>query len=339
MAALVIYESLFGATHEVAEEIAAGLRQNMRATVISLHDLDPDQLPQSELIVLGAPTHTHGLSTPASRENAALLGLDGYSGLQLEHDHAPIGMAEWLEGAEFPADTAFAVFDTRIRGPRLLVGSAAHHLESVLRESGIELLTPPQSFYVMDNHRLEPGERERARSWGTGIELEQPNPFDGVLDPAPATPASIVVGHDGSAQADDALVTALELATALSAPLVIVRAWSIDTAPRGALFHDGFASPFSEVDARVRDLLIEETQSIRERHPGVAVEYQGVLGQPAEVLIEVSRNARMLVVGSRGRGGFASLMLGSVSEQCVRHATCPVLVVRPPGRDLDHEGS
>jgi nucleotide-binding universal stress UspA family protein len=339
MSALIVYESLFGATHEVAEEIAAGLRQHKPATVVSVHDLDPEQIPESDLIVLGAPTHTHGLSTPVSRENAALLELDGFSGLQLEHAQNEIGMAEWLERAQFPAGAVFAVFDTRIRGPRLLVGSAAHHLASLLHTSGIELVTPPESFNVMDNHRLEPGERERAREWGTGIEREQPIPFDGVIDPSPASPSSLVVGHDGSAQSDDALEEALELATALSAPVMIVRAWSIDTAPRGALFHDGYASPFSEVSARVREQVIEETRAIRERGTGVAVEYQGVLGQPAEVLIEVSRNARMLVVGSRGRGGFASLMLGSVSEQCVRHATCPVLVVRPSGRDLDHQGA
>jgi nucleotide-binding universal stress UspA family protein len=210
-------------------------------------------------------------------------------------------------------------------------------MAGLLRKNGRQLVTPPESFHVMDNHRLEPGERERAREWGTGVLMDQPAPFEAAEDLTPASPASIVVGHDGSAQAAHALGTALDLATALAAPVVIVRAWSIDTAPRGALFHDGYASPFSEVSARVRELLIEETRAIRERHTGVTVEYQGVLGQPAEALIEVSRNARMLVVGSRGRGGFAALMLGSVSEQCVRHASCPVLVVRPSGRDLDHQ--
>ncbi|SDZ42638.1 universal stress protein [Herbiconiux ginsengi] len=339
MSTLIVYESMFGATHAVAEEIASGIRRRNDVTVVSVHDLDPEQVPEADLIVLGAPTHVHGLSTPVSRENAALVGLDSYSGLQLEHDQNPIGMAEWLERAQLPADAGFAVFDTRIRGPRLLVGSAAHHVASLLHTRGIDLVAPPTSFFVMDNHRLEPGERERASAWGAELGLPQPKPFDAVLDPTPATPASLVVGHDGSAQADDALTTALDLAAALSAPVMIVRAWSIDTAPRGALFHDGYASPFSEVDARVRELLIEETRAIRERHPGVAVEFQGVLGQPAEVLIEVSRRARMLVVGSRGRGGFAALMLGSVSEQCVRHAACPVLVVRPSGRDLDDERS
>jgi nucleotide-binding universal stress UspA family protein len=146
---------------------------------------------------------------------------------------------------------------------------------------------------------------------------------------AAASSASIVVGHDGSVHADDALAQAFELAAALRTPLVVVRTWSIDTAPHGALFHDGYAAPFAEVNDRVRKVLIDETRAIRDRYPDVETEYRGVFGQPAKILLEIARNARMLIVGSRGRGGFTSLLLGSVSEQCVRHASCPVLVVHP----------
>ncbi|WP_370545048.1 universal stress protein [Herbiconiux sp. VKM Ac-1786] len=64
------------------------------------------------------------------------------------------------------------------------------------------------------------------------------------------------------------------------------------------------------------------------------IEYRAVLGQPAETLLGIARKARMLVVGSRGRGGFTALMLGSVSEQCVHLATCPVLVVPSRQEDL-----
>ena len=60
----------------------------------------------------------------------------------------------------------------------------------------------------------------------------------------------------------------------------------------------------------------------------VEVEWLGVPGNPAEVLIEASKGAALLVVGSRGLGGFMGLLIGSVSSQCVHHAHCPVLVVR-----------
>jgi nucleotide-binding universal stress UspA family protein len=60
---------------------------------------------------------------------------------------------------------------------------------------------------------------------------------------------------------------------------------------------------------------------------GIAVE-----GQAADVLLQEAQDADLLVVGNRGRGGFASLLLGSVSQQVVHHASCPVIIVREPGR-------
>lgn len=77
----------------------------------------------------------------------------------------------------------------------------------------------------------------------------------------------------------------------------------------------------------VDDLLAER--------PGLAavpVELQEAVGRPAQVLVEQSRGAGLLVVGHRGRGGFASALLGSVGLQCVLHAECPVAVVRPSAR-------
>ncbi len=140
--------------------------------------------------------------------------------------------------------------------------------------------------------------------------------------------STIVVGNDGSRSSTEALEFALELAGKLGADLVVIRAWTVDTAPRGALVDHGYVASFDEVSAKVRDKLEESTRALAARHPAVTVDYRGVLGHPAAVLMEASAASLMLVIGSRGRGGFSSLLLGSVSEQCVRHATCPVLVVR-----------
>ncbi|RUR03260.1 universal stress protein [Labedella endophytica] len=137
----------------------------------------------------------------------------------------------------------------------------------------------------------------------------------------------LVVGHDGSSGADAALAAALDLATHLGAHVEVVRSWTIDTAPPGAIFVEGYAAPLTDVDEVVRARLEKDSAAIVARYPGVAVSYRGVLGHAAEVLLRSAHPARMLIVGSRGRGGFASLLLGSVSDQCVRHAACPVLVV------------
>jgi nucleotide-binding universal stress UspA family protein len=145
---------------------------------------------------------------------------------------------------------------------------------------------------------------------------------------APASADSIVVGHDGSTGASEALDLALELAEGLKAPVVIVRSWTIDTAPKAPEEEFGFVSSFAEIARVVDDNVRADTRAAIVAHPNITVEFRVALGQPAEVLIDISAKARMLVVGSRGRGGFRSLLLGSVGEQCVHHALCPVLVVR-----------
>ena len=156
--------------------------------------------------------------------------------------------------------------------------------------------------------------------------------YDSALEDAglePASGGSIVVGHDGSVGASFALTTALEFAGPLRAPIVIVRAWSIATAPRPPSWEFGYVPPFGEVSGAVRDQLVKDVAALVEPLRLVDVDYRAVHAGPAKSLIEISRGARMLAVGSRGLGGLAGMVLGSVSDQCVRHATCPVLVVRP----------
>ncbi|TFC43150.1 universal stress protein [Cryobacterium sp. TMT1-21] len=145
----------------------------------------------------------------------------------------------------------------------------------------------------------------------------------------PLPPNSIVVGHDGSDYATHALSAALEIAGQLHAPVVVVRAWSIDTASRPANWEFGYVSSLEEYAEAVRDELARDVRAEVAKHPDVEVDYRAVYASPVKCLTEIAKGARMLVVGPRGRGGLAGMLLGSVSEQCVRHAKCPVLVVRP----------
>ena len=71
-------------------------------------------------------------------------------------------------------------------------------------------------------------------------------------------------------------------------------------------------------------------EPVRRAHPSVKVRSRIVEGHPAPVLVEASQGAELLVVGSRGHGEFAGMLLGSVSEHCVTNAHCPVLVLRAP---------
>lgn len=138
---------------------------------------------------------------------------------------------------------------------------------------------------------------------------------------------SIVVGHDGSKDSHHALEVAFDFASKLGVDIVVVRSWSIDTAPHGALYSHGYVSSFDEVTETVRKLLVADTAAISSRYPAVTLHVRAALAQPAQLLTELSANALMLVVGPRGLGGFAGLLIGSVSSQCVQLATCPVLVV------------
>lgn len=142
----------------------------------------------------------------------------------------------------------------------------------------------------------------------------------------------LVVGHDGSAGADAALMTALGLAESLHSPIEVVRAWSVATAPRPADWTFGYVSSSDELQRAVLDALVTDVAGIVSGHPDVAVSYLAVHGDAAASLIDLSDAARMVVVGSRGLGGVAEMLLGSVSDEVVRRARCPVLVTKQPAK-------
>ncbi|TKJ32855.1 universal stress protein [Blastococcus sp. CCUG 61487] len=136
----------------------------------------------------------------------------------------------------------------------------------------------------------------------------------------------IVVGHDGSKCAQEALVWAGRLAARADVDLHVVRAWSITTAPRPGSAA-GYVPPLPEWEQAVKDELEAHV-----RLAGLAPEVRvtcHVAHRPAEqVMMQAAEGANLLVLGARGRGGFAGLLLGSVSDKLVRHAPCPVTVVR-----------
>ena len=137
----------------------------------------------------------------------------------------------------------------------------------------------------------------------------------------------VLVGHDGSACAQEALRWAAGLAARADLDLHVVRAWGMTTAPRPATWEPGYVPPLTDFEQAV---LTELQGCVTEAglDPAVRVHAHVLHRPPAKGLIEAAEGADLLVVGARGRGGFAGLLLGSVSDQCVRHAPCPVTVVR-----------
>jgi nucleotide-binding universal stress UspA family protein len=137
----------------------------------------------------------------------------------------------------------------------------------------------------------------------------------------------ILVGHDGSECAQHALRWAGELARRSGLDLHVLRAWSMTSAPRPASWSPGYVPPMDDWAGAVYEELNKHVTAAR-LDPSVRVTCHVVHRSPAKGLIETAAGADLLVVGARGRGGFGGLLLGSVSDQCVHHAPCPVTVVR-----------
>ena len=168
MRSLVVYESSFGNTQRIARTVADALAAEGEVTVISV-DNELPHIDEFDLVVVGAPTHVHGLSSRMSRK-AALeqQRRDGSIG---------IGVRGWIEELPAAPKTPVAVFDTRVRKSEVLVGSAGQRIGKKLRRRGFALVGRPESFFVEGTPGpLEDGELERAEAWGRRLVGEVTSP-------------------------------------------------------------------------------------------------------------------------------------------------------------------
>ena len=147
------------------------------------------------------------------------------------------------------------------------------------------------------------------------------------LDGAPPAEGPVVGGVDGSISCRDAVEVAFEEASARGATLVAVNVWSdVSVQPSlGAVPEDPH---WSRIQTGEEIVLAERLAGYRERYPDVTVERVVARDRPVRVLSEYAEAAQLLVVGTRGRGGFKGLLLGSTSNALIQTADCPVLVVR-----------
>jgi hypothetical protein len=170
MRAVVVYESMFGNTHLIADAIGTGLAEAFDVSVLPVAQADPARIRDADLVVVGGPTHVHGMTRASTRQGAAKLAAEPDSVVTLEPDALQEGLREWLGSlGKSKVHARAAAFDTRVSGPAAFTGRAAKGVGRELRHHGFELIAEPESFLVTKQNALEPGEGDRAKTWGAGL--------------------------------------------------------------------------------------------------------------------------------------------------------------------------
>ncbi|HEX5096688.1 MAG TPA: flavodoxin family protein [Acidimicrobiia bacterium] len=168
MRALVVYESMYGRTREIAHSVAQGLRSVYEVDTVHVDDATPELVENADLLVVGGPTHVHGMTSQRSR-TAAVDAAANDSELTLD-EHAPgEGLRQWLAALEGDAIAEAAAFDTRIDASPMLTGRASRGIAKRLHRAGYRMIADPESFLVDSHSRLLPGEVNRARAWGESL--------------------------------------------------------------------------------------------------------------------------------------------------------------------------
>ncbi|MBF4571953.1 flavodoxin domain-containing protein [Herbiconiux sp. VKM Ac-1786] len=167
----IVYESMFGATRQVAETIADQLRPFADITIVNSANADPTEIMHTDLFVAGGPTHVFGLSSEATREEARKVADRSDAALVFEWPDVTRGLREMLRSlprASRPQH--FAAFSTRsAKAPRLFTGSAARRIVRDIRAAGYLPLVAPRDFLIDAGHRLVEGQLSEAADWGAQL--------------------------------------------------------------------------------------------------------------------------------------------------------------------------
>ena len=166
MKAVVVYESVYGNTHEVAEAVAEGLREAGEVDVRAVGEAEPELVEAADILVVGGPTHIHGMASKWSLK-AAAEDAKKHPEVHQEPDGGVV-LKEWLKQLPRTQQMSAAAFDTRLGKPAVVTGAASKKIARLLRSHGFELVGKPESFIVESSPGtpLVPGELDRARAWG-----------------------------------------------------------------------------------------------------------------------------------------------------------------------------
>jgi hypothetical protein len=177
MKVTIVYESMFGNTHEVAQAIGDGIRNaqpDADVQCVGVADASPELIKSTDLLVVGGPTHIRGMTSGLSRkmgisgeQNAEAKGEPAH---ELEEDAEGPGVREWFKGLPNLEDGGgpAAAFDTRLESS--MAGGAARGIARRLRKHGYRLVSEPEGFIVEDAYGpLQSGEIDRAKQWGAQL--------------------------------------------------------------------------------------------------------------------------------------------------------------------------
>lgn len=166
MRCLIVYESMYGNTRDVALAIAEGAGTVVPTDVVEVGEA-PTVIPDDVgLLVVGGPTHAFSMSRPSTRADATTKYAEGFDGDVISTD---TGIREWLGSMTARKGLGFATFDTRVATPHL-PGSAAAKAAKILRKKKLTAVTDPESFWVEGTQGpLSDGDLERAERWGAKI--------------------------------------------------------------------------------------------------------------------------------------------------------------------------
>lgn len=166
--ALVVYESMYGNTRQVAARIADGLRRRFEVTEVPVAEVTQELIDAADLLVVGAPTHMYRLPTPSSRQ-AAAAAAQRNDHLKLDPRADEPGVREWLRDIGPGHGKAAAAFDTRLDKLPILTGQAGRGIARLLTHHDYRLIVASQSFIVNSRNELVYGELARAQQWGRTI--------------------------------------------------------------------------------------------------------------------------------------------------------------------------
>jgi Flavodoxin len=167
MRTVIIYESTYGNTRQVAEELAEVARAHGEAVLVPAEDATRSSLDGAGLVLVGGPTHLHGMSSRSTRRTGAA------DAAREDHPAGPdlpgVGLRDWFRAVGQVCGPPAAAFDTRMVGPEVLTGRASLGISRRLRHYGYTEVAAPRSFLVTKENHLVDGERGRAHDWAVSV--------------------------------------------------------------------------------------------------------------------------------------------------------------------------